>query len=66
MEEEAASHGMVETEWGRFPAVQIFTMAELFQGKKPELPQLLSPNKKAARVETRTTHKPGAQAKLNL
>lgn len=66
MQAEADSHGLVETEFGRFPALQIFTMAELFQGKRPQLPPLLSPNKKAARVETRTTHKPGAQGGLAL
>ncbi len=66
MEAEADSHGLVETEFGRFPALQIFTLSELFQGKKPQLPPLLSPNKKAARVETRATHKPGAQGGLPL
>ncbi len=66
MEAEADSHGLVETEFGRFPKLQIFTLAELFQGKRPQLPPVLSPNRKAARVETRTTHKPGAQAGLDL
>jgi site-specific DNA-methyltransferase (adenine-specific) len=66
MEEEAAKHGLVETEFGRFPAVQIFTLSELFQGRRPQLPPLLSPNRKAARVETRATHRPGAQGGLDL
>jgi len=66
MEAEATSHGLVETEFGRFPKLQIFTLAELFQGKRPQLPPVLSPNKKAARVETRATHKPGAQRGLDL
>jgi site-specific DNA-methyltransferase (adenine-specific) len=66
MEAEATSHGLVETEFGRFPKLKIFTLAELFQGKRPQLPPVLSPNKKAARVETRTTHKPGAQSALDL
>jgi site-specific DNA-methyltransferase (adenine-specific) len=66
MDEEAASHGMIETEFGRHPAVQIFTMAELFQGKRPNLPPLLSQTKKAARVETRQSHKAGAQGGLEL
>jgi len=64
MEEEAAAHGLVETEFGRFPALQIFTLAELFQGRRPALPPLVSPNRKAARVEMRASHQPGAQASL--
>ncbi|MFN7399940.1 MAG: site-specific DNA-methyltransferase [Sandaracinobacter sp.] len=66
MEAEADSHGLVETEFGRFPKLQIFTLAELFQGKRPQLPPVLSQNRKAARVETRATHKPGAQGGLEL
>ena len=62
MEEEAAAHGIAEMEFGRFPRVQIFTLAELFGGLKPKLPPLVSPNRRAARVETRTSHQPGAQA----
>lgn len=42
------------------------TLAELFQGLKPKLPPLISPVKKAARVETRASHGPGAQAGLDL
>lgn len=61
MEQEAAAHGLVETEFGRFPAMQIFTLAELFQGAQPKLPPLVSPNRKAPRVETRASHQPGAQ-----
>lgn len=62
MEEEAAAHGLAEMEFGRFPRLQIFTLAELFQGVKPRLPPLVSPNRRAARVETRASHQPGAQA----
>jgi site-specific DNA-methyltransferase (adenine-specific) len=62
MAEEAAAHGIVEMEFGRFPRLQIFTLAELFQGLKPKLPPLVSPNRRAARVETRASHQPGAQA----
>jgi site-specific DNA-methyltransferase (adenine-specific) len=36
MEAEANSHEPVETEFGRFPALQIFTLAELFQGPEAE------------------------------
>ncbi len=64
MREEAASHPMIETQWGRFPALQIVTLAELMHGHKPKLPPLISPVKKAARVETRKSHQPGSQGSL--
>lgn len=66
MEQEADSHGLVQTEFGRFPALQIFTLAELFADRHPRLPPLVSPNRKAPRVETRRSHQPGAQAALDL
>jgi hypothetical protein len=64
MEAEANSHPLVETQWGRFPALQIVTLAELFAGKRPALPPLISPVKKAQRVETRKSHQKGAQGTL--
>lgn len=64
MTDEAASHGLIETDWGRFPALQTFTLAELFQDRAPKLPPLVSPNRKAPRVETRASHQAGAQDKL--
>lgn len=64
MTDEAASHGLIDTDWGRFPALQTFTLAELFQDRMPKLPPLVSPNRKAPRVETRASHQPGAQDKL--
>lgn len=64
MEEEANSHGLIETEFGRFPALQCFTLAELFQDRIPKLPPLVSPNRRASRVETRTSHKAGSQGSL--
>jgi site-specific DNA-methyltransferase (adenine-specific) len=64
MVEEAVSHDIVETEFGRFSALQCFTLAELFADKRPKLPPLVSVNRKAARVETRVTHQPGAQGDL--
>ena len=63
---EAASQPMIETEFGRFPALQFVTLAELFQGLKPKLPPLISPVKKAARVETRASHQQGSQGALNI
>lgn len=64
MEQEAASHPLIETEFGRFPALQIVTLAEFFQGMRPKLPPLISPVKKAARVEMRASHQKGAQGSL--
>ncbi|WP_235523939.1 DNA methyltransferase, partial [Sphingomonas sp. Leaf33] len=64
MREEAASHPTIETEFGRFPALQIVTLAELMHGHRPKLPPLISPVKKAARVETRVSHQKGSQGSL--
>lgn len=61
---EADSHGLIETEFGRFPAMQVFTLAGLFQDRRPKLPPLVSPNRRAARVETRASHKAGSQGSL--
>jgi site-specific DNA-methyltransferase (adenine-specific) len=61
---EADSQPTIETEFGRFPALQFVTLAELFQGLKPKLPPLISPVKKASRVEVRASHQKGAQGAL--
>ncbi len=73
MRDEAASHPLVEIQFGgdsnvgqRLPALQIVTLAELFQGIKPKLPPLISPVKKASRVETRASHLKGGQGILNV
>jgi site-specific DNA-methyltransferase (adenine-specific) len=71
MRDEAASHPMIEMKLGgidqtpqRFPALQFVTLAELMMGMKPKLPPLISPVKKASRVETRASHQKGAQGAL--
>jgi hypothetical protein len=64
MRAEADSQPTIETEFGRFPALQFVTLAALFQGLKPKLPPLISPVKKASRVETRASHQKGAQGAL--
>lgn len=64
MEKEAAAHGLIETEFGRFPALQLYTLAELFQDRAPKLPPLVSPHRRASRVEMRASHQPGAQGTL--
>jgi site-specific DNA-methyltransferase (adenine-specific) len=66
MVEEANSHGLIETEFGRFSALQTYTLAELFSDIRPKLPPLVSVNRKAARVETRKSHQPGSQGGLDL
>ena len=38
MEAEAASAGFFECDAGKFPRLQIITLAELFQGKRPRIP----------------------------
>lgn len=62
--EEAHSHGLIQTEFGRFPALQCFTLGALFDGHHPRLPPLVSPNRRAPRVETRVSHQAGAQGAL--
>ena len=64
MIDEANSHGLIQTEFGRFPALQCFTLGALFDGYHPRLPPLVSPNRRAPRVETRTSHQVGAQGAL--
>lgn len=64
MRDEAASQPVIETEFGRFPALQFVTLEELFDGRRPKLPPLISPVKKASRVEMRASHLPGAQGSL--
>jgi site-specific DNA-methyltransferase (adenine-specific) len=73
MRDEASSHPLIEQQFGgdstagrRFSALQIVTLAEFFQGKKPDLPPLISPVKKANRVETRASHQKGSQGALGL
>lgn len=64
MSDEAASQPMIETEFGRFPALQFVTLPDLFKGLKPKLPPVLSPTKRASRVEMRASHQAGAQGAL--
>ena len=66
MTDEANSHGLIETEFGRFPALQTYRLAELFGDIRPKLPPLVSVNRKAARVEVRKSHQPGAQGGLDI
>jgi site-specific DNA-methyltransferase (adenine-specific) len=47
---EAIKEGFYETLYGKYPKIQILTIAELFEGKQPSLP-LVDPgaSKKAAK-----------------
>lgn len=61
MEKEAAAVGVFRSEeWDRnYPKLQILTLAEIFQGKGPNLPNIVSPFRKAKRHD-----KSGNQGKL--
>ncbi len=63
---EAAAAGMHENEFGRFPRLQILTPADFFHGSGAKLPPLASVNRRAARVDVRASHQPGAQKGLDL
>lgn len=55
METEAAAVGRFEDEWGRtYPKLQIITLAELFQGKKPDIPFVDPASLKRAKREDTT------------
>ena len=64
MKAEAAAAGVHENEFGRFPRLQILTPADLFHGPGARLPPLAPINRRHARVETRASHKEGAQGNL--
>ena len=63
---EIESHPLIESSFGRHPAMQVVTIAELIHGPPPKLPPLISPVKKASRVETRVSHQKGAQGALEI
>ncbi len=55
MKTEAIKTGFYETDYGKFPKVQILTIAELFDGKRPLIPLVDTSYFKKAQKET-TTH----------
>lgn len=61
---EAAAAGMHVTQFGTFPRIQILTPADLFHGTGARLPPLAPINRRAARVETRASHRSGSQGSL--
>jgi site-specific DNA-methyltransferase (adenine-specific) len=61
MEKEAAAVGRFEDEWGRtYPKLQIITLAELFQGKKPDIPFVDPASVKRAKREDGAAGKQGS------
>ena len=58
MKTEAVKAGYYETEFGKYPKMQIFTIKELFEGKKPAIPLVDPTAFKKAQVE------PGKQERL--
>lgn len=60
MEKRAAAVGRFEDEWGRtYPKLQIITLAELFQGRKPDIPFVDPASMKRAKREDGTAGKQG-------
>jgi DNA modification methylase len=57
MEKEALKAGYYETEFGKYPKIQILTVAEVFKSKKPNIPLVDSSAFKKAERESR--HKQG-------
>jgi site-specific DNA-methyltransferase (adenine-specific) len=59
MESEAAAAGFFETDFGKFPRIQIITLAELFDGKRPRIPLVdaSATFRAAAREDTTKQHK---------
>lgn len=55
MLKEATKEGYYETEYGKYPKIQILTINQLFNGKKPEIPLIDSGSFKKAAADTRST-----------
>ena len=58
MKKEAIKAGMFETHYGKYPKIQILTIADLFSGKQPNIP-LIDPSafKKTRKEIRETQHK---------
>jgi site-specific DNA-methyltransferase (adenine-specific) len=53
MKTEAVKAGYYETEFGKYPKIQILTIKELFAGKQPNIPLIDSATFKKAQAEPR-------------
>jgi hypothetical protein len=60
MESEAAAAGLFETPFEKVPKIQIITLAELFQGRRPRIPRLDT----AATFRAAAREATGTQARL--
>lgn len=61
MIKDAAAVGRFEDEWGRtYPKLQILTLAEMFQGKKPDIPFVDPSSIKRAKREDEDARKQGS------
>jgi site-specific DNA-methyltransferase (adenine-specific) len=61
MVKDAAAVGRFEDEWGRtYPRLQILTLAEMFQGKKPDIPFVDPSSIKRAKREDEAAGKQGS------
>ena len=59
MKTEALSAGFYHSEaWGKFPRIQILTIAELLRGVEVKMPPQLSPYKKARKVQQSDAEQP--------
>lgn len=60
MIKDAAAVGRFTDEWGRiYPKLQILTLAELFQGKKPDIPFVDPSSIKRSKREDEDARKQG-------
>jgi hypothetical protein len=59
MEREASDAGLYETPFEKVPKIQIITLAELFQGKRPRIPRI-------PRVDVGATFRTAAREKAEL
>ena len=54
MLKEAAKEGYYETDYGKYPKIQILTIGQLFEGKKPHIPLVDSGSFKKTAIEPRS------------
>lgn len=59
MKAEAASHGFYSSPWGKHPRLQLITVAELLDGRRPDLPTKISVTFKQAPKAERKGRQPG-------
>jgi site-specific DNA-methyltransferase (adenine-specific) len=67
MEKEAAAAGMFETSFEKVPKIQIITLAELFQGKRPRIPRIDTARRRSGprRARNRTRRDGCSERRIN-